>query len=57
MIAACTSCSATSRDRSSEKRSVITEAPPELLLTLAVRHAEDYSGIAYALAEIGRAHV
>lgn len=26
-------------------------APPELLLTLAVRHAEDYSGIAYALAE------
>ena len=30
-MAACTSCSATSSDRPSEKRSVITEAPPELV--------------------------
>ena len=31
LMAACTSCSATSSDRPSEKRSVITEAPPELV--------------------------
>jgi hypothetical protein len=31
LIAACTSCSAMSSDRSSENCSVITEAPPELV--------------------------
>ncbi len=31
LIAACTSCSATSSATSSEKRRVITEAPPELV--------------------------
>ena len=31
LIAACTSCSATSSVRSSENRSVMTEAPPELV--------------------------
>ncbi len=30
-MAACTSCSATSSGFSSEKRSVITDAPPELV--------------------------
>ena len=31
LMAACTSCSATSSDRPSEKRRVMTEAPPELV--------------------------
>jgi len=31
LMAACTSCSATSSDSPSENRSVITEAPPELV--------------------------
>ena len=31
LMAACTSCSATSSDSPSEKRSVITDAPPELV--------------------------
>jgi hypothetical protein len=31
LIAACTSCSATSIGLSREKRSVMTEAPPELV--------------------------
>ena len=34
LIAACTSCSATSSDSPSEKRSVITDAPPELVLVI-----------------------
>ena len=33
-MAACTSCSATSSDRPSEKRKVISEAPPELVLVI-----------------------